>query len=218
MHKSYRLVVFDWEGTLSDTQGVWLHVLRLEAEKLHFGAFDEARGRALMASGPLIAIKQLFPQLDTAKQMQLHMALQESMRFAGSVVLLFPGVLALLQRLLAADIQMGIASNKPLPSLMHAITTAALGPFISIVRSASQTALKPEPLMLEEIMAEAGVSPAETLMIGDSVSDIEMAVSIGVDACGFDFYHQEEVALLAAGAIGVFDDYSAVQSILCVGN
>ena len=68
--------------------------------------------------------------------------------------------------------------------------------------------------MLEELMAEFDTNPNETLMVGDSVSDIEMAKSIGVDAIGVDFCLQQEAALRAAGALDVFDDYQQLAEYL----
>ena len=59
-----------------------------------------------------------------------------------------------------------------------------------------------------------GVSPSETLMIGDSLTDIEMSELAGVDAIGVDFYHQHKTELLANGALQVFDDYMKLAQYL----
>ena len=68
--------------------------------------------------------------------------------------------------------------------------------------------------MLEEIMAEFDVPASATIMIGDSPTDMEMAKSIQVTALGVDFYHQQETALIAAGALAVFDEYQLVTDFL----
>ena len=63
-------------------------------------------------------------------------------------------------------------------------------------------------------MAVFGVTSSETLMVGDSVMDIEMATGAKVDAIGVDFYHQQAANLRAAGALDVFDDYKQLASYL----
>jgi phosphoglycolate phosphatase len=63
-------------------------------------------------------------------------------------------------------------------------------------------------------MEHFGYEADETVMIGDSTSDIEMARTINVTAIGVDFYHQQEVSLKAAGAVAVFDDYQLVADFL----
>ena len=63
-------------------------------------------------------------------------------------------------------------------------------------------------------MDVCGMTSEETLMIGDSVTDIEMAKQIHVDAIGVDFYHQQEANLRAAGALQVFDNYERLANYL----
>ncbi len=68
--------------------------------------------------------------------------------------------------------------------------------------------------MLIDIMTYCDVTADETLMIGDSVSDIEMAKQVGVDAIGMDFGYQAEEMLIHAGAQAVFDDYDKLAQYL----
>ena len=63
-------------------------------------------------------------------------------------------------------------------------------------------------------MDVCGATPSQTLMIGDSVSDIEMAKQLGVDAIGVDFYHQQAANLRMTGALDVFDDYQELAKYL----
>lgn len=63
-------------------------------------------------------------------------------------------------------------------------------------------------------MEEFNIPAASTLMIGDSVTDIETAKHAGVAAIGVDFYRQQENALAAAGALSVFDSYQKLAVFL----
>jgi len=214
MVKPYRLVVFDWEGTLGDTLGQILNTVANEAKRLQFGELDEQVARQSVELGLVLAMKKTFPHLNDEQHEQLLVAVHHALASRTAEVYLVPGVREIAQRLHDAGIYIAIASNKGQQSLQRVLHASELDKLFKVTRSAGQSPAKPCPQMLEEIMGEFDVSANETLMVGDSVSDIEMAKYIDVDAIGVDFYHQQETALRAAGALEVFDDYQEFASYL----
>ncbi|CDZ76874.1 phosphoglycolate phosphatase [Legionella massiliensis] len=214
MGRAYRLVVFDWEGTVGDTLGQILNTVATEARRLQFGELDEQLARQSVELGLVLAVKKTFPHLNEQQQEQLLLAVHHSLVSRTSEVYLIPGVKEFAQRLHDAGIDLAIASNKGQQSLQRVLHVSELDKLFKVTRSAGQTLPKPNPQMLEEIIAVFGVSAEETLMVGDSISDIEMAKSINVDAIGVDFYHQQKEALRAAGALEVFDDYQLLAEYL----
>lgn len=214
MNKPYRLVVFDWEGTLGDTLGQILNTVATEAERLNFGELDEQLARQSVELGLVLAVKKTFPHLNEQQQEQLLLAVHHSLASRTSEVYLIPGARDIAERLANAGIFLAIASNKGQQSLQRVLHASDLDQLFKVTRSAGQVPAKPCPQMLEELMEEFGTNTSETLMIGDSISDIEMAKSIGVDAIGVDFYHQQEAVLRAAGALDVFDDYQQLAEYL----
>lgn len=207
MKVRYRLVVFDWEGTLGDTIGQVLNALSNESKQLHFGEFDEQLARKSVVFGLAKTIKKNFSHLTTAQQEQLLYAVQHSMATDTKEEYLMPGVRQTLQQLQQAGIDMAIATNKGKSSLQRALQATGLTDFFVTTRTAGEAPEKPCPQMLEEIMDVCGVTAQQTLMVGDSITDIEMARQIGVDAVGVDFYHQQEKNLRLAGAFDVFHNY-----------
>ena len=214
MNKLYRLVVFDWEGTLADTLGQILNTVDTEAKRLQFGELDEQLAREYVELGLVMAVRKIYPHLSLHQQEQLLQAVQHSLANNPSDVCLIPGAKAVVQQLRQAGVGLAVATNKGQHSLQRALQASGLDKYIAVTRSAGQVPAKPCPQMLEEIMDECGVSSTETLMIGDSVSDIEMARQLGVDAVGVDFYHQQTGHLRAAGALDVFDDYQQLAEFL----
>ena len=214
MSKPYQLVVFDWEGTIADTLGMIFHTVTTEAVHLGFGTVDPYEARKYVDLGLTQALRRLFPHLSLIQQEQLLQAVQHAMRTKPTEVCLIPGVRELIEQLHNAHIHLAIASNKGHQSLLRALHSTGLDSFFKVTRSAGQTAAKPSPQMLEEIMDEFAQSRSTTLMIGDSPTDMEMAKSINVTAIGVDFYHQNEIALKAAGALAVFDDYQLLGQFL----
>lgn len=218
MGKAYRLVVFDWEGTLGDTLGQILNHVAKEARRLQFGELDEQLARQSVELGLVKAVKKVFPHLNQDQQEQLLQAVNQSLVSRTTDVYLMPGAKSIISRLHRAGIELAIASNKGHQSLQRVLHLCELDKIFKVTRSAGQTPPKPCPQMLEEIMGEFDVAPEETLMVGDSVTDIEMAKSIGIDAIGVDFYHQQEATLRAAGALTVIDDYEHLADYLQLPN
>lgn len=214
MSNPYQLVVFDWEGTISDTLGQIFNIVNAESDALGFGALDLAQARQCADLGLDAALKKLFPLLTDDQYQQLFYAVQRALKARPSEVCLIPGAMEFIEQLHEAKIDMAIATNKGHHSLMRALPGTGLDKFIQVTRSAGQVPAKPSPEMLIEIMDELDAEPKNTLMVGDTVTDMEMAVNSHVDAVGVDFYHQNKEVLIEAGAVEVFDDYSLLAKFL----
>lgn len=212
--RRYRLMVFDWEGTLGDTLGQILNAVATEAKRLQFGEVDEQLARQYVVFGLVMAVRKLFPHLSIHQHEELLQAIQHTLASNSSDGYLIPGAKQFIQRAQQAGIELAIATNKGQHSLQRALQAADLCNVFTATRSAGQVPAKPCPQMLEEIMDVCGIDAPETLMIGDSATDMEMAREIGVDAVGVDFYHQQADNLMAAGALAVFDDYVQLAKYL----
>lgn len=214
MSKEYRLFVFDWEGTISDTLGQIIHCVDREAKRLNFGDFDVNLARQSVELGLVNAMRKIYPNLSSAQHQELLAAVQQNLYARNAEVYLMPGVKEFIEALAHQGFLLAIASNKSQQGLVRALQVTGLDPFFKVFRTASTTAAKPCPQMLSEILDEYAVPPEMTLMIGDSATDIEMAKSINVDAVGVDFYHQQAELLLRVGAMAVFDGYRQLAQFL----
>lgn len=214
MINQYDLVVFDWEGTIADTLGAVFHLVAEEANSLGFGTFDYDEAKKYVDLGLVKALKKAYPNLSDKEHEHLLQSVQLAMHTRSTEVCLIPGVEDFIHQLHDAKIDIAIATNKGQQSLLRALQATGLNQLIKVTRSAGQVAAKPNPQMLEEIIDEFGGTPSTTLMIGDSVTDMEMAKNFQVTAIGVDFYHQQGTALKAAGAVAVFDDYKLLAAYL----
>lgn len=214
MNKPFRLVVFDWEGTVGDTLGDVLNRIAIEAELLGFGSVDPYKVRPYVSLGLVASLRKLFPHLASEQQGQLLHAVQHALTVRPNEVCLIPGVEAFIKRLREQQIDVAVATNKGQHSLARALHVSGLDKVFKVTRSAGQVPAKPCPQMLEEIMEVFHADSSSTLMIGDSIADMEMAKKINVTAIGVDFYHQQESELKAAGAEAVFDDYQVLADYL----
>ena len=216
MNKKYRLIVFDWEGTLGDTLGQIVEIIIEAANHLNLGKFDEILARQVLIHGLNIGIKKIFPNLTPELHHQLLSTTQRTLSTRTSASYLLPGARTLIEEMSKEGYLLAIATNKGQQSMLRHLALSKMKDYFPVVRCAGQVPAKPCPQMLLEIMEEYGVSPSETLMIGDSLSDIEMASSIQVDSVGVNFYDQEKIKqeLLNAGALAVFDHYQPLQQFI----
>lgn len=214
--KKYRLIVFDWEGTLGDTLGQMLDILKEKAENLQLKVPDTNVIRQSLIFGLNIAIKRLFPVLDTQQSLQLLNAVQQQYVVAPTLEYLLPGAKDFVILLKENNFNIAIATNKSKTSLERVLKATSMHGFFTVTRCAGQSLPKPAPDMLNDIMDSFNISPYETLMIGDSLSDIQMANAAGVDSIGVNFYGQEDLKeeLLSCNALAVFDNYNDLAKYL----
>ena len=156
MAKPYHLVIFDWEGTRGDTFGPVLHLIAVEAARLHFGELDELQARQYVVLGLPLALKKIFPHLSLYQYEQLLQAVQHALAVHVSDVCLIPGAEKVVRQIQRAGIALAIATNKGQQSLLRTLSTLGLNDCFSVTRSAGQVPAKPCPQMLEEIMDEFG--------------------------------------------------------------
>lgn len=212
MKRRYDLVVFDWEGTLAeDSYGQVVHILAKEAQNLNILNFDKILARRYLPLGLSTMLSRLFPELSMHNQEKLLNQFQGILQNLPFAVILTKDAKLTVKKLYDFGIKLGIATNKSLHSLQKDLNLSGLAEYFQFIKTASQARPKPCPDMLEEIIWESGVENSKTLMIGDSLSDIEMAVSIGVDAIGVDFYHEQQGVFLKAGACLEIDDYQSLM-------
>ena len=110
---------------------------------------------------------------------------------------LFPGTLAMLQSLRLRQHSLAVATGKSRRGLDEALSTAQLGALFDATRTADETASKPDPRMLLELMQELGVPPDRTLMIGDTTHDLQLAANAGVPCIGVSYGAHDPVAFVA---------------------
>jgi phosphoglycolate phosphatase len=208
MRRPFDLLIFDWDGTLCDSAGPIVSSFQRAIALLQLPARDDASIRRLIGLGGVEALRRLFPEHDTEDLLRTFREYRRS-HIAAEVARapLFPGSLETLQALHADGFELAIATGKTRHGLDESLAQQpAVRALVTHSRCADETADKPHPRMLLELLEVVGVPPARALMIGDTEYDMVMAHAAGVPsvavACGV-----HEVPLLeAAGAGAVIDD------------
>lgn len=183
----YDLIVFDWDGTLLDSAGAIVHAIQAASRDLGLPVPDDQRARHVIGLGLADALQHAVPELKPEN----YQAMVERYRFhylSGDHELnLFAGVPEMLKTLKEAGYMLAVATGKSRLGLERALDHSGLRPMFLSSRCADECHSKPHPQMLEELMAEFGVTPEVTLMIGDTSHDLLMAKNAGVDALGVTY-------------------------------
>ena len=176
----FSLVVFDWDGTLMDsTYSIVVAIqnacrdlgLPVPSDQEASWVIGLSLADAFKKAVPTIQPHQIDPFIDRYKY---HFLTRDP------DLRLFPGNKALLDDLKQRGILMAVATGKSRIGLDRALKNHKLEHYFAATRTADQTASKPNPLMLQEIMEELMVPPDEVVMVGDTTHDIFMAQNAGV--------------------------------------
>jgi phosphoglycolate phosphatase len=176
-----RLVVFDWDGTLMDSEYAIVQSMQRGIADLGLAPRTDDQVRNIIGLGLREAVSALYP----AGEADLPERLAEAYRthwfqFSQDQHDLFPGVLDLLEWLNAHGYFIAIATGKSRRGLNRVLADTGLEPLIHASRCADETRSKPHPQMLEEILDLLGLSPKQAVMVGDTEYDMELARNAGV--------------------------------------
>ena len=183
MKNRFDLIIFDWDGTLVDSVDWIVHCIQTAAARHDCPVPDTQSAKDIIGLSIENAIDTLFPGIDTETRQKL--AADYGQTFFSKAISpddLFPGVRGMLQSFRQRGYRLAIATGKKSSGLARAIAGTGIADLFCTTRCADQTASKPDPLMIEEIVAELGICKQRTLMVGDSVHDMQMALNAQVAA------------------------------------
>jgi phosphoglycolate phosphatase len=193
----FELVVFDWDGTLIDSAGAIVACIQAACRDLGLPVPDEERASHVIGLGLADALAHAVPTLPPAEYGRLAERYRFHFLARDAALPLFPGTREMLSALRLRGHALAIATGKSRAGLARALQTTSLAALFDATRCADQTAPKPAPDMLLELMDELGAEPSRTIMIGDTSHDLQMAASAGVAAVAVSYGAHPAEALAA---------------------
>ena len=185
--RRFDLIAFDWDGTLFDSTQIIVRCIQAAVQDVG-GAVPSHEAAAYVIGMALTqALAHAAPDVPPEKYPELgHRYRYHYLRLQDEVSL-FEGVLPLLDDLRARGHLLAVATGKSRRGLNEALQSAQLKGVFDGSRTADETAGKPHPLMLHELMAEFDVPPERLLMIGDTTHDLQMALNAGCASVGVSY-------------------------------
>ena len=214
-----KLVVFDCDGTLVDSQHAIAAGMAAAWRACGLGAPPPtARVRQVVGLPLTEAIARLHPGGTDGEHHRLTEAYKEAFRAlpreSEEDEPLFPGVAACLDALDAEGFLLGIATGKGRRGLSITLGRHGLMDRFVTITTADDAPGKPRPDMLFKAMADVGASAGNVVMVGDTIFDMIMAVNAGVAAVGAGWGYHDREQLIDAGARTVLESFDELLPVL----
>jgi len=195
----YELLIFDWDGTIIDSEALIISCMQAAAEEVGVEAPQDETVRNIIGLGLPEAIMRIFPDADHVFVEKMRIAYaQRFMQADPTKTHLFPGVRETLERLQAKGYRLAVATGKSRRGLDRVFAETGLGALFEVSKCADETTSKPDPHMLDEIIWLTGVDRKKALMIGDTEYDLLMGNNAGIDtvAVSYGAHHIDRLTVL----------------------
>ena len=177
----YELIVFDWDGTLKDSQSHIVDGLCIAAEELGVELKRED-AKDIIGLSLVAAIEELVPGISDADLQKFIKIYREHFYKTLPQTRLFDGVENMLKDLAAQGYMLAVATGMSRAGLDSSMQKLGVAKYFDDTICADESVSKPAPDMLLEIIDRLGVDKSRALMIGDTEFDLEMALNAGVDS------------------------------------
>lgn len=193
--RRYALLVFDWDGTLADSTAIIAQAIQAACRDVGEPVPDDVAARYVIGLGLADALAHVAPALPRERHPELSSRYRHHYLSRDPDIPLFAGAIELLDDLRGDGFMLAVATGKSRVGLDRALAAGNLGARFHATRCADEGHPKPHPDMLLHLMSTLRVTPSQTLMIGDTTHDLELARAAGVDAVAVAYGAHETGAL-----------------------
>ena len=201
--RRFDLIVFDWDGTLSDSTALIVRCIQAACADVGATVPSDSAAAYVIGLGLQDALRHAVPDLAAARYPELASRYRHHYVARQDDLSLFAGTLDMLHALKVRHHGLAVATGKGRRGLDDALAHSQLKGLFDSTRTADETASKPDPTMLLELMREFGAKPARTLMIGDTTHDLQLARNAGTPSVAVSFGAHEHETFAAFGPLHV---------------
>jgi phosphoglycolate phosphatase len=211
MTRRFELLVFDWDGTLMDSAAAIAASIQAACRDLDLPVPSEEQARYVIGLGLGDALAHILPGLDPARYLDVQARYRVHFLERDSGTTLFPGAADMVAALHGCGHLLAVATGKSRRGLDRALAATGLDRFFHATRCADEGHSKPHPGMLLGLMEELGIASEQTLMIGDTTHDMEMAHAAGVSRLGAAYGAHPKEDLLGYAPIACVEDFDGLR-------
>ncbi|MBY6189428.1 HAD-IA family hydrolase [Microbulbifer agarilyticus] len=203
------LVILDWDGTVCDSEARIVACMQRASDRAGLPVLEPSAIGNIIGLGLPEAIATLFPEAHSQQRGDLREYYTEEWLAArGEPLPLFDGVLDTLDQLLGSGHQLAVATGKSRRGLNREFAEHGIGHLFATSRCADETASKPNPTMLREILSETDLPVSEAVMVGDTEFDLKMAAAIDMPAIGVSYGVHSRERLHDCSPLKVIDHFT----------
>lgn len=213
--KNYKVVIFDWDGTLMDSVGRIVDSMISAAKEVGVDVPSEIQVKNIIGLSLEVAIKILFPKDAVEKSDAIISAYKEFYLVKSNIETpLFENAYDLLQLLKNDGRTLAVATGKARFGLNRLLDISQTTHFFTASRCADEANSKPDPQMLNQLINELQVNADDVVMIGDTIHDLSMAQKAGVDSIGVTYGVHNKVELEKYAPVAIVHNVLELQSVL----
>ena len=212
--RRFDLVVFDWDGTLFDSTKLIARCIQRACADVGAAVPSDRDASFVIGLGLADALRIAAPDLPVDRHRDLAGRYRHHYLASLDEIVLFDGTRAMLEALKARQHLLGVATGKNRVGLDDSLRRSGLGALFDATRTADETAGKPDPRMLHELMRELGVAAARTLMVGDTTHDLMLAENAGCASVAVSFGAHAHAEFAAHRPLHVADSTADLASWL----
>ena len=195
--RNFDLIAFDWDGTLFDSTKIIVRCIQAAVRDVGGAAPTDEAAAYVIGLGLMQALAHAAPDVPPEKYPELGARYRHHYALHADDLSLFDGVLPLLDALKARGHLLAVATGKSRRGLDDALRSVELKGVFDGSRTADETAGKPDPRMLHELMVQFDVLPQRVLMVGDTTHDLQMALNAACPSVGVSYGAHEPEAFVA---------------------
>lgn len=215
MSKQYQCVIFDWDGTLMNSEARIVASIQAAAQRAQFPVLSYDVSKQIIGLSLEKAILTLYPHASDESIALMAKNYTECFLNESAVPMMpFAGAEALLQGLKSIGVKLAIATGKSRRGLDHVLAELAYTDYFDLTRTPVEAESKPSPLMLEQILEAFELDVEQAVMVGDTEFDMEMAKTIGMDRIALSHGVHETAVLQSYEPVATFDDLMTMQAWL----
>lgn len=211
----FEICIFDWDGTLVDSEKHIVDSLTYAASKLMLPELAYSTKKNIIGLSMQKALSTLYPDLSERdiEVMRQHYA-DYFFSVSQDASILFNGVIETLTALSNSGVRLAVATGKSRHGLDKALHSTGLKRFFEIERCADETRSKPDPLMLEEIAQFFQTDFSKIVMVGDTEYDLAMANNIAMPSVAVSYGVHESERLALHKPLAIIDSITELPSII----
>jgi phosphoglycolate phosphatase len=210
----FPLVIFDWDGTLADSTAVIKRALQRSAEDCGYPVPTDAQAAFIIGMALKPAMQHAIPTLRDDDLPKIVDRYRHHFLAGENEIVLFDGVKDLLADLRARGHLLAVATGKSRRGLDRAFDTLGLREYFTTSRCADEGFSKPHPGMLHAIYDFTGMDAKQSVMIGDTTHDLQLAQNAGCAAIGVTYGAHEPELLTAHARLALIDSVSGLHAFL----
>lgn len=210
----YRMVVFDWDGTLVDSTAAITEAIQEAASDLGLARPSREQASHVIGLGLVDALRLATPDLTPERTPAFIDRYRHHFLARDVDVRPFPGIPELLDELASRDCRLAVATGKSRAGLDRALVQTGWQRLFETSRCADEGAPKPDRWMLDDICRECGLAPTDLVMVGDTTHDLGMARAAGADGLAVTYGAHPAQALAQYGAIALVDSVAQLRGWL----